>query len=34
MSIDAVSMLSVLTATPGVIAPMEANILPPTFQAS
>src|SRR5262245_33316349 len=34
MSICAVSMLSVLTETPGITAPMQANILPPTFQAS
>src|SRR5262245_27691549 len=27
-------MLSVLTETPGMTAPMQANILPPTFQAS
>src|SRR5262245_20593158 len=27
-------MLSVLTETPGITAPMQANILPPTFQAS
>jgi hypothetical protein len=27
-------MLSVLTDTPGMTAPMQANILPPTFQAS
>src|SRR5262249_41202363 len=27
-------MLSVFTDTPGVIAPIQANILPPTFQAS
>src|SRR5689334_4502599 len=34
MSICAVSTLSVLTETPGIVAPMQANILPPTFQAS
>src|SRR5262245_5706289 len=34
MSICAVSILSVLTETPGMTAPMQANILPPTFQAS
>src|SRR5262245_36385421 len=33
ISICAVSMLSVLTETPGITAPMQANILPPTFQA-
>src|SRR5262245_24741830 len=27
-------MLSVLTETPGITAPIQANILPPTFQAS
>src|SRR5262245_30414531 len=27
-------MLSVLTDTPGITAPMQANILPPTFHAS
>jgi integrase len=30
----AVSMLSVLADTPGMMAPMQANILPPTFRAS
>ena len=33
-SISAVSTLSVFTETPGITAPMHANILPPTFQAS
>src|SRR5204863_3666545 len=32
--ISAVSTLSVLTDTPGMTARMQANILPPTFQAS
>src|SRR5690349_5687966 len=34
MSICAVSIFAVLTETPGMTAPMQANILPPTFQAS
>lgn len=34
MSISAVSMLSVLTEMPLVTDPIQANILPPTFQAS
>jgi hypothetical protein len=34
LSIWAVSTLSVLAETPGMTAPMQANSLPPTFQAS